>query len=60
LKIAIKSAQLTDAPYSSEQAGAFLFDDQHNLDQLVLELKHGLAGAYLISGYRGSVKTHSS
>lgn len=57
MKIPIQSAHLTDAPYTAAQAGAFLFDDQHMVDQLVLELQYGLAGAYLVSGYRGSGKT---
>lgn len=57
MNVLIKSAFLTDAPYSPETAAGFLFDDQVQLEQFTLELKHGHAGAYLISGYRGSGKT---
>jgi ABC-type methionine transport system ATPase subunit len=57
MKIQIHADKLTDSPYAESNKNAFLFDDEVALDQFSLELRHGHAGAYLISGYRGSGKT---
>jgi len=57
LKIAVDSTKLTDAPYTADISGAFLFDDANELQQLLLELEHAQPGSYLISGYRGTGKT---
>lgn len=57
MKINIDSLKLTDAPYSGALAGAFLFDDANELQQLLLELQYARPGSYLVSGYRGSGKT---
>lgn len=57
MNVSVNSQYLTDAPYSPETKEGFLFDDQVQLEQFAQELCHGHAGAYLISGYRGSGKT---
>jgi Cdc6-like AAA superfamily ATPase len=57
LIVNIDKTKLSDAPYRSDRKNAFAFEDNELVEQIVLELTHGMPSSFLVSGYRGVGKT---
>ncbi|HEX8195607.1 MAG TPA: ATP-binding protein [Pyrinomonadaceae bacterium] len=57
MKVKVATSKLTDSPYSTEFADAFLFEDSDAITQFKLALKDGHPSSFLVSGYRGAGKT---
>jgi Cdc6-like AAA superfamily ATPase len=53
----IDSSKLTEAPYTADRKKSFLIENNDDIDQVVLELRHASPSSFLISGYRGVGKT---